>query len=748
LKGKGVSVTKTITLAELLSHLASAQDDQTMQEAYDHLSLLTATNIKQVLGVLLDPISFPDLASFAEGLKKAYQRVNKERVTRNAEKLLGVIGLVSFMLELLRIAEQLSQDASSPELRWSQTLLKEPTVLYWFKQVYAPDASLTTLQNSATKQQEEANLNLAKEHWQHLDFESLELYRVGTTSFILRCRVSVLVGEKLVLKCLLFPYSRVPAIAETTQNYALRYPVDSTPAVARVLSSTNKWILMDLVEGSNLREFLQKRRVAEGQEPPLLRIDLLTTIGKPLLDLLHNLARAGLRHEDLTPSNIMVQEKPDGSVDKIVLIDLGRNYLYTRHVGLEAGREAIFVAPEIKADQHAEETSDLYSFGMILIELADPIGVQGATIPESLYQYAPHLARFIEDLIDAKPEHRRLIFPITDRNNPYADLCHLFEDLLKVLPSAQEMKPGRSFWIHQLLALCYPARQRKHAWDLWRMTHTPSTHPEIARYAGWLYFWLFISMVNAWVIFTVSLLWGARDFGMNFFPTSVTIVQTLLPGCRGTCVPLLDKLQAPGYTFGVSNLPMRLVGLSIGLVQAAYYPNILAGLTTRPMSGKLARATEVFLRLQAIVALPLILAGNLIQPEWWLALLILGFPTPALVNTLSYRLAIRTLKKARGVLSTVPLVEDQSLKNFGQWGPTLFYYIGMLFILWILLQYRLLHDALFYAIITFAIHVLILCISKSIILAPSVRGSLCRAFTIGERLEALAQKSRKTMLAP
>jgi hypothetical protein len=30
---------------------------------------------------------------------------------------------------------------------------------------------------------------------------------------------------------------------------------------------------------------------------------------------------------------------------------------------------------------------------------------------------------------------------------------------------------------------------------------------------------------------------GARDFGMNLFPTSLAIVQALLPGCGGTCVP-------------------------------------------------------------------------------------------------------------------------------------------------------------------------------------------------------------------
>jgi serine/threonine protein kinase len=739
-----MSAPKTTTLAKLLNQLACDQSDQTMQEAYDTLSLLTTTSIKRVLGTLLDPIAFPDLLTFAEGLRKAYQRVNKEKGTRKAEKLLGAIGLVCLMLELLIIAEQQSQGIS-PELSWPQTLLKEPAVLDWFKQIYAPDANLTTPQNSATKQQEETNLKLAKDYWQHIDFGSVELYRVGTTSFILRCRIDLLAREKIVLKCLLFPYTRIPVIAETTQNYALRYRMGSTPVVARVLSSTNKWVLMDLVEGSTLREYLQKRRNAEEQEPLLLRTDVLTSIGKPLLAILHDLSCAGLHHEDLTPSNIIVHEKPDGSVDQVTLIDLGRNYLYTRHVGLEASREALFVAPEIKADQHAENTSDLYSFGMILIELANPIGVQGGIIPESLYQHAPSLARFVEDLIDRRLEHRRLIFPIKDRKDPYADLSRLFEDLLKLLPSKDEMKPGKFSWVRTFRALFYPARQRKQAWDLWRMTRVPSAHPEIARHTGWLFTWLFFSMCNAWVIFTVSLLWGARDFGVNLFPTPVSVAQTLIPGCGGSCLPLLDNLQAPGYAFGIDNLPMRLIGFSIGLAQATYYPNILAGLTTRPMRGTLAWVTEVFLRLQALIALPLILVGNLHQPGWWLTLLILGLPVPALVNTLCYQLAARTLKRARRVFSTVPLGDDPSFSHFGSWGPMLFAYIGGLCGIWIGLHFGRLQDVWAYAGIIFVINVLSLCISKGIIQAPSVRGSLSRAFTLGERLEALSQQSRKNI---
>jgi len=358
------------TLADLFSQLAGNQDNQTMQKAYDYLGLLTRANIEQVLGMLLDPMAFSDLQEFAKGLKLAYLRVQKDNVTSKKPLgfLLGAIGLVCFTLELLNISQQRSQNVSSVDLDWPQMLIKDPAVWYWFREVYKPSHSPAILQQSFPKQQEEANLEVAEKHWHELDFDSLDLYCVGTTSFILRCHSSMLAGEHLILKCLLFPYTRIPEIVKATRCYALKYPAGSVPATTRVRSSTDKWILMDEVAGVTLREFLQKRRATNGQKLPLLYTDLLVSIGKPLLTVLNELSCAGYRHEDLTPSNIMIVEK-NAVVEKIVLIDLGRNYLYTRDIGLEARREAIFVAPEVKDGQNSEDTSDLYSFGMIPIVL-------------------------------------------------------------------------------------------------------------------------------------------------------------------------------------------------------------------------------------------------------------------------------------------------------------------------------------------------------------------------------------------
>jgi len=557
-----------------------------------------------------------------------------------------------------------------------------------------------------------------------------------------------------VLKCLLFPYTRIDDIAEATRKYALPYIAGTVPGTAQVRSSTDKWILMDFIKGPTVQEVLEERRKSESKAPPLLRTDLLTLIGTPILKALGSLSSNGKQHEDLTPSNIILRKRPDESIE-IIFIDLGRNYLYTSHLGLEASREALFVAPEVKnmEDSDTADLSGLYSFGMILIDLADPSGVQGDTIPDSLYQYAPYLARFIEDLIDKKPENRLLNFHPESGQNLYTNLCSTFEELLKVYPPEYEVKPGKFFWVQQFIALFFPKKQLTQAWKLWRILHPDfqprefwrglrplPAQPAIAAYTGRLYGWLVVSTVGWWLIFLVSIVWAARDFKLNpFLPPYISIPQTLLPHCEGRCVPFIDGLQAPGYHFGITNMQARLVGFSSGLTHSVYYANILAGLTTRPMKrSTLSRVTELFLRAFTITYIPLVLIGNLYQPALWPVLLFVGLSVPALTNILCYHLAVRTLKEARGVFSTVPLY-DPTLKHFGQWGTTLSGYIIMVFFIWLGMQNNLLHDVWAYAIGAVVVNMLIFCLTKSIMQASGARGSLCRAFIWGERLEAVAQ---------
>jgi hypothetical protein len=78
----------------------------------------------------------------------------------------------------------------------------------------------------------------------------------------------------------------------------------------------------------------------------------------------------------------------------------------------------------------------------------------------------------------------------------------------------------------------------------------------------------------------------------------------------------------------------------------------------------------------------------------------------------------------------------------------LFVFIGVLLFVWTGLHFGILYDVWTYAGTIIVINVFTLCISKCIILGPGARGSLSRAFTIGERLEARALIQQKSPCTP
>ena len=297
------------------------------------------------------------------------------------ERLRGFLGFLRFTMVGLRVAARSAiQGAPARAIAEMQELLGDGQVREVFHALYKPSG-----------QPEAAS------YWKGLDLGSLEVYRVGSTSVIMKCRVASLGGEVRALKCLLFPYSQITGIAGATRRYAEDYPSGKVPCTVHIYASTDKWILMDFAAGLTLAEYLseERRRAAAGTgraggSPGLerssvaaIRADLLASVGPQLLDAAQQLHAAGFEHRDLAPSNIIVVTKPDirqpdgkvqrGTVERLVLIDLGRNYLFTRQADVAENKEARFVAPEVKDDKPSA-SSDIYSLGMILVEVADPEG--------------------------------------------------------------------------------------------------------------------------------------------------------------------------------------------------------------------------------------------------------------------------------------------------------------------------------------------------------------------------------------
>jgi serine/threonine protein kinase len=731
--------------AGLLARLA--RQDPGAVDALARDSLLTLASIGRVLGDLAsDPMSFEARyhcrkGDFARAVGTAYTTLRnapgEEGGTR--ARLRGALGFILFTIIGLQSAADCERGTTQSEaVRRLQELLDDRPVQEIFFELYRPPGRSRPGEGGSPP----AASDLARAYWRHLDLRSLRVHSLGTTSFILRCRVTILGGEPLALKCVLFPYAQVPAIADATRKYADDYPSGEVPCTVVVHSSTGKWILMDFVSGPTLEEVLARQRLAAepGTGPPI-RTGLLTTIGPLLLDVLYALHEAGFEHGDLTPSNIIVVAKPDvqkpdgtvepGAVERLVLIDLGRNHLFTRQTGMLERREAVFVAPEVK-DDRPTDTSDLYSLGMILVEIADSAGAVDGTVPESLYRYVPDLARFIEDMIDANPANRLLIFAPGQDQGTYASLRSAFADELKLLAVDTAAAQPASAWLRTTIDLLLPAsRQVGHRFRIWRTTR--SAHASIDEHSGYLLFWSVISTAAWWAIFSVAFLWGLRDFGIDAWSTPVTIAQKWL----GTsALPGVDNLRAGNYQLQdwQVNLPASLLGFSIGLAGTKYYQNILAGLTARVIGGRRAFLTEVFMRYTSFAVLAPTMIGILVQPQWWPWLAGIGYIPPTITSYLVYSLARHSLDDARS-LSTVRTSAYPVLQAYGQWWSSMGFLVLALLGLAVGVRLHAVHDIWVYTASLCALNIVIMYAVKCVYFAPSVRGALTRAFIAGERWE-------------
>lgn len=735
-------------LRSLLVRMIRRPADESAIEELARDSVLTTASIGRVLaGLTPDPVSFaaryhcpPD--EFAREIGAAYRQLHgmKLREPGKYARLRGTLGFICFTVTALSAAAGHGNEATPPGvLTAMQDLLDDSDVRDLFYELYRPAGRPDPDGDPGAVR----NAELARAYWKGLDLSSLRVHRIGTTSFILTCRVRVLGGERLVLKCLLFPYAEIPAIADATSKYALDYPSGTVPSTVLVHSSADKWILMDFAAGLTLQEFLEsERQRSPHEDTAAVRADLLASVGPQLLEVLCSLHHGGFEHCDLTPSNIIVVAKTDitkpdgaierGAIERLLLIDLGRNYLYTRQAGITESRESLFVAPEVKDDKPTA-SSDLYSLGMILAELADPEGALHGVLPDSLYRYTPQMARFIEDLIDADPENRLLIFHPQTGQDMYDNLRSAFADELKLIAADGQVTFKEPTWARTLIELLLPSsRQAGHRLWIWRQTR--SAHAAISQHSGYLLAWSVVSTAAWYVIFAVALLWGLRDVGIDAWSTPVTIIQKVTGS--GSSLPVIDKLRAANYQFQNwrVTLPAPVLAFSIGLAGTKYYQNILAGLTTRVMSGYRAFWTEVFVRYTSFAVLIPALIGNLVQPRWWPWLAGFGYVPPAITSYLCYSLARRNLDRAR-TLSTVRTSADPVLQAYGQWWSSMALLVIALLGLAAGLQAHVVHDVWVYVLSIAALNIVILYAVKCIHFAPSIRGSLTRAFIAGERYD-------------
>lgn len=197
------------------------------------------------------------------------------------------------------------------------------------------------------------------------------------------------------------------------------------------------YLVMELLAGKTLRQLLQERP---------LKIREILALGIQVADALDAAHGQGVTHRDIKPANIFVLEKPDGQL-QTKLLDFGlakRDTLnwdsatltaYRTDSGVAIGTAA-YMSPEQALGQGIDGRSDLFSFGMVLYEMATRVlpfrGATSAALFDAILNKAP--ASLLQANPEAPAELERIILKLLEKDPDlrYQSASELRSDLTRL----------------------------------------------------------------------------------------------------------------------------------------------------------------------------------------------------------------------------------------------------------------------------------------------------------------------------
>lgn len=558
-----------------------------------------------------------------------------------------------------------------------------------------------------------------------------ELYRVGTTSYIINLK------SVWILKIIKPQFFNNLGIISATQDYINKYPV--TSYAPKIHASDKRFIIMDFVEGVTLREHLQRyfHDVSGWGYSQAEKIAEVKSIISHLCHALKSYEEVGIQHFDLSPDNIILRDKDRNPV----LIDFGVNYLLVERIGLSCDFASAqsYIAPELQKNLKGTARSDVYSLGIILLEMLSQKKMESQWISTHLdYAWSkfPDYARIIEEMIDGNQANR--FFDVEEGNekeiydlitNRVASATQIYNEVyLRKRPSWQrivESLPvflfGNTRRVIELIRRFLKLRSDREA------------HPDVRRLTAWA---LLTEMMHI-IIITLFTLFVIDDLGVAEFLTRLGLF-TLVGG--GYISAAIHRFNHGTW---IQNLPGRLVGLSFSILAAQYYLNIFSTISAR----RLSKITEYCLRLNAFCFSLPILWAIIYNPQDWPLCSAIGLFFVGANNFFSYHTAKTAYNKIQKefVIPPSASVED-FLNEYRTWWVGILWYVIVLLFAQIVIHRGLAKDIWIYAIVvSLVVNILMLYKNACTNKAPVIRGGLMRLFSGFERVKNKEEHKLKTV---
>ncbi len=209
------------------------------------------------------------------------------------------------------------------------------------------------------------------------------------------------------------------------------------------------FLVMELLDGKTLRQLLQERPLKVGE---------ILDIGIQVADALDAAHSKSIIHRDIKPANLLLLEKSGlGLQAKLLDFGLAKQELlnwdsatmaaFRTDSGVAIGTAA-YMSPEQALGQNIDARSDLFSFGMVLYEMATRTlpfrGATSAALFDAILNKAP--ASLLAANPEAPAELERIILKLLEKDAAlrYQSAAELRSDLSRLKRDLSSSASGRS----------------------------------------------------------------------------------------------------------------------------------------------------------------------------------------------------------------------------------------------------------------------------------------------------------------